>query len=238
MKKITQKTMISLFGFKSRNTLNEWNKSNDRKVLDLINMYFDENDIIEFLNKGKISEFDDYIKRKNYSNLQKNNQDKIIEMFLGTYHELKVKGEEIKLKSLIENFNIMQILETKFRDMYAEQNFFQYILTGYSNKISNILLLAKILKDSNLETTLETAKKDLLYLLNKYELKLIEDRVTHLLTNNKKDILKGWINEQLDDLSCYIILTNIPKVMEILTSNINHLNKKILENISKEVKGE
>lgn len=159
-------------------------------------------------------------------------------MFLGTYHELKVKGEEIKLKSLIENFNIMQILETKFRDMYAEQNFFQYILTGYSNKISNILLLAKILKDSNLETTLETAKKDLLYLLNKYELKLIEDRVTHLLTNNKKDILKGWINEQLDDLSCYIILTNIPKVMEILTSNINHLNKKILENISKEVKGE
>lgn len=230
MKKISQKTMLELFGFKSRNTLNEWNKSNERKILDLVNRYFDENDIIEFLKDGKISKQEYYLKRED-------TQDSLIKLFLDTYQEVKITGEEAKLSAVIENFNIMKRIETKFRDMYTEQNFFQYILNGYTNKISNILLLAKILKESKNEPTLETAKKDLLTLLKNYELKLMEDRVTHLLTNKRKDILKLWIEEELDDLACYIILTNIPKVMEILTSNINHLNKKILENISKEVKG-
>ena len=60
MKKISQKALQVLFGFKSRNTLNEWNKSEQRIILKLIEKYFDEEDIQEFIIKGKISKLEFY----------------------------------------------------------------------------------------------------------------------------------------------------------------------------------
>jgi len=99
-------------------------------------------------------------------------------------------------------------------------------------------LLAKILKESKIKPNLETAKEYLLNLLDNYELKLMEDRVTHLLTNKKKNILKLWVEEELDDIACYIILSNIPEVMEILEKHVNPLNKEILKKMNKEVKEE
>lgn len=222
MSKISQKTMLELFGFKSRSTLNEWKKS-DRIIFELINKYFDEEDIIEFLNERKISKFE---------------YDNVTELFFATYKEVKRDGNESSLIPILENFHIMKTIEKKFRDMYNEQNFFNYILNGYSNKISNVILLAKILKELKTKPTLDTAKECLLNLVENYELKLMEDRVTHLLTNKKKGILKLWIEEELDDIACYIILSNIPDVMEILSKNINHLNKEILAKMAKEVREE
>ncbi len=223
MSKISQKTMLELFGFKSRNTLNEWKKSDNRKIFELVNKYFDEEDITEFLNEGKISKLE---------------YDNVTELFFTTYKEVKKDGNESSLIPILENFNIMQTIEKKFRDMYNEKNFFNYILNGYSNKISNVILLAKILKESKIKPTFDTAKECLLNLVESYELKLMEDRVTHLLTNKKKGILKLWIEEELDDIACYIILSNIPDVMEILSKNINHLNKDILAKMAKEASEE
>ena len=58
--KITQSTLKELFGFKSRNTLNDWNKSEQRLVLVLIRKYFNETDINEFLESRNISRMQKY----------------------------------------------------------------------------------------------------------------------------------------------------------------------------------
>lgn len=209
-------------------TIRNWKKQN-KLIIQLFNKYFDDEDIIEFLDKGKISKFENKLKEKN---------DEIRDLFFKTYDEAKEIGNEVKLKAVIENFNLMKSIEMKFRDMYNEEKFFSYILNGYSNKISNVILLAKILKESKIKPNLETAKEYLLNLLDNYELKLMEDRVTHLLTNKKKNILKLWVEEELDDIACYIILSNIPEVMEILEKHVNPLNKEILKKMNKEVKEE
>jgi len=101
-------------------TIRNWKKQN-KLIIQLFNKYFDDEDIIEFLDKGKISKFENKLKEKN---------DEIRDLFFKTYDEAKEIGNEVKLKAVIENFNLMKSIEMKFRDMYNEEKFFSYILNG------------------------------------------------------------------------------------------------------------
>ncbi len=66
MKKIKQKNMIKLFGFKTRNTLVDWEKEpSKRPIIKLIYQYFSGEDIEQFLEQGKISRLEYYEECKN-----------------------------------------------------------------------------------------------------------------------------------------------------------------------------
>ncbi len=56
--KIKQKTMMNLFGWSSRTTIYEWSKDDNRKVLKLIEAYFSEKDVEEFLKNGIITKLE------------------------------------------------------------------------------------------------------------------------------------------------------------------------------------
>lgn len=66
--KITASILINLFGFKSSNTYNEWNKSDKRFVLKLIQKYFTNEDLTEFMIDNKISKMDSLIKSGDIAN--------------------------------------------------------------------------------------------------------------------------------------------------------------------------
>jgi len=51
---IRQKTMLTLFGWGSRTTLYEWSKNEKKIVLKLIEKYFDEEDIQNFIEDGVV----------------------------------------------------------------------------------------------------------------------------------------------------------------------------------------
>lgn len=165
--------------------------------------------------------------------IESTNKDEIEDLFESAYQEAKDLNNIEDLKKSLSDFRILNQIKTKFNVMYKEQNFYEYILHGYADRIANILLLAKVLHNSNITPTLENAKSQLIELIDQYELKLIEDRVIHLLKNQSKETLKNWIKEELDDIQAYSILTNIPNVMNFLDENINLLNKTAIKKLKK-----
>lgn len=57
--KIKKQTLSKLFGFAGKNTITEWSKDgSNRKSLKLIEKYFNENDIVEFMENGIVSKFE------------------------------------------------------------------------------------------------------------------------------------------------------------------------------------
>lgn len=165
--------------------------------------------------------------------MESTNKDEIEDLFESAYQEAKDLNNIEDLKKSLSDFRILNQIKTKFNVMYKEQNFYEYILHGYADRIANILLLAKVLHNSNITPSLENAKSQLIELINQYELKLIEDRVIHLLKNQSKETLKKWIKEELDNIQAYSILTNIPNVMDFLEENINLLNKPAINKLKK-----
>lgn len=144
----------------------------------------------------------------------------------------KEKNNVDELENTIANFLALNIIKDKFQNMNKEMTFYNYILSGYKKRISNIILLSKVLSNSKIDVTIENAKEKLLELINAYKIELLKDKILHGLNNESKDNLVNWIDMNVDDIEAFVILKNIPIILKYLTENINYLNKldlKILQ---------
>ena len=144
----------------------------------------------------------------------------------------KEKNNIEELENTIANFLALNIIKDKFQNMNKEMTFYNYILNGYKKRISNIILLAKVLSNSKVDVTIENAKEKLLELINAYKIELLKDKILHGLNDESKDNLVNWIDMNVDDIEAFVILKNIPIILKYLTENINYLNKldlKILQ---------
>lgn len=135
--KIAQSTLQELFGFKSRNTLNDWNKSEQRLVLVLIRRYFNETDINEFLESKNISKMQQY---KQYENLHLNIKKDIFKKCFEfeKYNSetctiwssfLLTVSDEIKINSYtIENYNdeLFESILILFNEYLLKKNIKNY----------------------------------------------------------------------------------------------------------------
>ncbi|WP_223898939.1 helix-turn-helix domain-containing protein [Sulfurovum sp. TSL1] len=132
----------------------------------------------------------------------------------------------------IKEYNIFSNLKLKFNNIGQEYTFFKKLISGKRDKNSFILIFAKVLKSFKEDTLKrkeireDSAKEFLLKLVSEYELKLIEDRAKHFLTPGEKRELINWIEIELSNLDAYVILKNIPEVLEVLRKEINIYNKK------------
>jgi len=132
----------------------------------------------------------------------------------------------------IEEFYIFSHLKQKFKNITSEYSFWKKFFSGTRDKNSFILILAKVLKSLNneilkdKELTIPNAKEVLITVIKQYNLKNIEDRIKHFLTEQEKENLTFWIKNNLSDLDAYIILDNIPEILNVLREEINTYNKK------------
>lgn len=164
-----------------------------------------------------------------YINKLDTSRKKLLSLALGRVHE----HNEIEFFfESIEEYYIFSNLKLKFNNIGQEYTFFKKLISGKRNKNSFILIFAKALKSFNADMLKskdireDSAKIFLLKLVSEYELKLIEDRAKHLLTDREKRELISWIEIELSDLDTYVILKNIPEVLDILREEINFFNKK------------
>ncbi len=133
MKKITQKTLQLLFGFKSRNTLNDWNKSEQRVILKLVEKYFNEKDIVEYLTTENIVKIDNYLE---YEKLYLNIRNDIYRRCI----DFKKSNNETLL--IWKNF-IITIDKTKF-ELYSLSNYNDEVFESILVLFNEYLLKQKI----------------------------------------------------------------------------------------------
>ncbi len=132
----------------------------------------------------------------------------------------------------LEEFNIFTKIQTKFRDINAEQSFWKQMISGIRLKTGAILILGKVLNSfeytlkNNSNITEENSKELLKQIIKEYQLSLLNDKIKHFLIEREKDNLINWVQDNLSDFDCYIILKNVPEILNILRDEINIFNKK------------
>jgi len=131
----------------------------------------------------------------------------------------------------VEDFYIFSNLKTKFKNISSEYPLWKKFLSGKRDKNSFILIFAKVLKEFELSSKMDsiiepTAKTFLIELITQYHLKLVTDKLLHLLTEKEKNDLIKWVETNMSDFDAYIVLKNIPIILNILREEINIYNKK------------
>ena len=109
--------------------------------------------------------------------------------------------------------------------MYYGYNDKKELILADRKKIAFTVLLGKILSAFNVdieEITEDNAKNKLVDLVERYRLQFLPN----LITQSEKDTLVAWLEENLTDFDAYIILKNIPSVLNVFRRGINRLNKK------------
>jgi len=172
--------------------------------------------------------FDEIFKDNNQDKISINQNNHTYQLFDILYQSHVDNNTLSQLEESLTQQIILEKISPIFRDMYSEKNFFKYLLEGsHSNKTTNLLLLNRVLvnykKD---EVTLENAKKTLIKLIDQYndmdDFKIIA--VGRNVTDIKNTLI-DFINNKIDNLAAYTILTNIPNVMKVLKENLTMVTK-------------
>lgn len=135
---------------------------------------------------------------------------------------------EDEFKQKIEHFVILQKIEQKFKNIGAEKGFWEKILIPERRKIDYILMLGKPLSSLNkdkVDITIQNAKEILIDLVKNYQLRLIQDKIGNLMSESRKQEVIAWIKNEIDDLDAFVILNNIPSVLDLFKEIIKPLHK-------------
>lgn len=171
--------------------------------------------------------YDEIFKDNNEEKITNNQNNHTYQLFDILYQSHVNNNTLSQLEESLTQQIVLETIQPIFRDMYAEKNFFKYLLDGHSNKTTNLLLLNRVLvnyqKD---EVTLKNAKETLIKLIDQYN--EMDDFKKIAIGRKKTDIkntLIDFINNKIDNLAAYTILTNIPNVLKVLKENLTMVTK-------------
>jgi len=155
-------------------------------------------------------------------------QKRILNLALLSAHQNNEFDEFI---SPVFEYYIFSKLKLKFQNIGKEKSFWHKVIFGQRLKNSFILILAKVLSVvessiKELDIKEDNALELLLSLVENYQLNILGDKFKHLLTESEKDELMNWIKKELTNFDAYVILKNIPSILDVLREEINLLNKK------------
>lgn len=159
------------------------------------------------------------------------------EMFIQPHFaKIKFENSNLILENLTQN-EIESALVTAyiektiypiFQAIGVEKGFWGAIIEGHRDRIGAIFYLLRALQDVEINSiSLQNAKQTLIQIIEAHIVTLRDHFQFMYLT---KDILMETINK-IDDLGCFIILTNSQKIAEALSPflksvHIDHLQKK------------
>lgn len=159
------------------------------------------------------------------------------EMFIQPYlSKIDFENSDLILKNLTKSeiesalvtAYIQKTIYPIFKDIGAEKSFWKELIEGHRDRISAVFYLLRALKDIEINTiTVQNARQVLITIIDSHIVTLIEHCKFMYLT---KDTLMETINK-IDDLGCFIILTNAQKITEALSpflksAHVQDLQKK------------
>jgi transcriptional regulator with XRE-family HTH domain len=118
---------------------------------------------------------------------------------------------------------------------YGQSKFWNHIyLTNrfqdfsYPRLLTRALLEAKqnILKSGCEIITIRNAKETLKKVITNYKLRIVKDKINNLIDESTKKELLIWIDNELDDTECMIILSDFDKSIEAIKMTLNSVEQK------------
>lgn len=124
--------------------------------------------------------------------------------------------KEIKRSQGSEKFWNRIYLTNRFQDF------------SYPRLLTRALLEAKqtVLKSGCEIITIKNAKETLKKIVVSYKLRLMKDKINNLMDESTKKELLTWIDNELDDTECLIILSDFDKSIEAIKKTLNAIDQK------------
>lgn len=159
------------------------------------------------------------------------------EMFINPHSQnIKFENSDLILQNLTQNeiesalvsAYIEKTIYPIFQAIGTEQGFWGTIIEGHRDRIGAVFYLLRALQDVNVNNiSLQNAKQVLIQVIDAHLVTLLEHFQFMYLS---KDVLMETISK-IDDLGCFIILTNAQKIAQALSPflksvHIDHLEKK------------
>lgn len=159
------------------------------------------------------------------------------EMFIqSNLKNIKFENSDLILENLTQNeiesalvtAYIQKTIYPIFQAIGVEKGFWGAIIEGHRDRIGAVFYLLRALQDVEINSiSLQNARQMLTQIIDAHIVSLRDHFQFMYLT---KDILMETINK-IDDLGCFIILTNSQKIAEALSPflksvHIDHLQKK------------
>lgn len=150
-------------------------------------------------------------------------KENIKKLFNIAYQELNESDESKEFLNCLTSFILLNRVAKKFKNPIAEKNFLMKLFKGKMDEFAILKILGKSLSEAKVTPELSKSKEQLLKIIDNYHLKLVQDKLFNWLNEADKSNLKKWIETELDDLDCFVILSNIPNVLKLLTDEITVL---------------
>lgn len=149
------------------------------------------------------------------------------------------KGEE-DIRDLLHTYLLKIALDglKEIKRSHGSEKFWNHIyLTNRFQDFSYPRLLTRALLDAKQDIskngcdiyTIKNAKLTLKNIVANYKLRFIKDKVNNLMDASTKKELLTWIDNELDDTECLIILSDFDKSIKALKETLEPLDQKYVK---------
>jgi hypothetical protein len=146
-------------------------------------------------------------------------------------NQLALKTDSIDLfDDLLEQFtlkeSVLAVIFDNLQTQKGKQFFISFFNTDSKLTFSNMILLQNILeKISNSDINLNHPKKSFLEITNKIEIS--NDLFSSYFTNSDLNRFIELVEKNLDDISCYEIITCLPILLKTINNDIQKVNERV-----------
>lgn len=156
---------------------------------------------------------------------------KTIDLFL---HAVKSTDLTEEIDEELRRF-ILQKQFKKIKEFTRSEGFWNKLVFNHHENLRFLRILTRSLKESKnsfhskQKLTIENAKELLKKIINDYELRLYKDILNNAITTKTKESLISFIDTELDDLSCFIILSDFDTALQAMKDNLDAIEKITLD---------
>lgn len=157
------------------------------------------------------------------------------EMFINPHSQnIKFQNSDLILQNLTQNeiesalvtAYIQKTIYPIFQAISTEQGFWGTVIFGHRDRIGAVFYLLRALQSVDINNvSLQNARQVLIQVINQHIVTMLEQFEFMYLT---KDTLMDTINK-IDDLGCFIILTNSQKIANALSPFLKSVHIKDLQ---------
>lgn len=118
----------------------------------------------------------------------------------------------------------------KIKEYVRNEGILDKLILNRLENLKFLRILTRSLSDArdsfkNEKLTLANAKEMMKKIINDYELRLVKDILDNAITQSTKQNLVNWIDTDLDDLSCFIFLSDFDVTIKAIRDTLNSIDQ-------------
>lgn len=216
---LSQSEFSELFSVTQR-TVSNWESGRNEPPLNFFSIMFNVYAIsLEWLIAGKGAMIDLFTKIEVPTKTKK----LFVEAFKISYAASNLLDEDL-------NKYILNRIFQQIKEINRSEGFWDKLLLdrwysiAYMRILTRSLCEAKNACNSNL-LSMENTKDTLKNIIEMYQLQLIEDKANSLITDKTKRELLNWVDEDLDNLACFVILTDFDVAINLIEESLDYVDQ-------------